>query len=155
MSSYVEKVLQPGETVAFTGTIHWFIYLPAVLFALLAGVAMAAQVVWGAPDAQGVGAAVALVLGIIALLNFLRAWFKRFTTEIAVTDRRVIFKEGFVRRKTVEMNMTKVESVDVNQSILGRMFDYGDIIVRGTGHGLEPVHSIAHPIAFRNAVIAR
>ncbi len=155
MWSYVEKVLQPGEIVAFKGTIHWFIYLPAFVFAALALAVLAGQAVWDGPDGQGFASIAALVLGVIALAYFLRAWFKRFTTEIAVTDRRVIFKEGFISRQTVEMNMTKVESVDVSQSILGRMFDYGDIVVRGTGHGLEPVKSVARPLAFRNAVIAR
>ena len=92
---------------------------------------------------------------VLTVILFARAWFARVTTEIAVTDRRVIFERGFIRRQTIEMNMSKVESVDVNQSILGRVLDYGDILVRGTGAGLEPLHMIAHPLAFRNAVIAR
>ncbi len=155
MSSYVEKVLQPSETVAFRGTIHWFVYLPAVFFILFAA-AGAVLLAATATDSDKDIAYALIAFGVLfGVPNFLRAWFKRFTTEIAVTDRRVIFKHGFVRRQTVEMNMSKVESVDVDQSILGRMFDYGDITVRGTGGGLEPLHMIANPLAFRNAVIAR
>ena len=154
MSRYVTQVLQPGETVSFDGSIHWLVYGPAIFFAL---VAVAGVVVFAGQDGDAKFAGYGLcALGVVfGLITFVRAWFARFTTEIAVTDRRVIFKRGFIRRQTIEMNMSKVESVDVNQSILGRMFDYGDIMVRGTGAGLEPLHMIAHPLAFRNAVIAR
>ena len=154
MSRYVTHVLQPGETVAFDGTIHWLVYGPAIFFALvtIAGGVLA----FGLDnDLNLVGYGLGGSGLIFGLISFARAWFARFTTEIAVTNLRVIFKQGFIRRKTIEMNMSKVESVDVNQSILGRMLDYGDIVVRGTGSGLEPLHMIAHPIAFRNAVIAR
>jgi uncharacterized membrane protein YdbT with pleckstrin-like domain len=83
------------------------------------------------------------------------AWFRRWTTEIDVTDRRIVYKRGFIRRHTVEMNMDKVESVDVDQSILGRMLNYGDITIRGTGVGIEPLHNIDAPLEFRNQVTAR
>jgi uncharacterized membrane protein YdbT with pleckstrin-like domain len=87
-------------------------------------------------------------LGILAV-----AWIKRVTTEIAVTNKRLIFKEGFISRRTMEMNMDKIESVDVNQSVLGRIFDYGTIVVRGTGAGLEPLKRIDAPIELRNSVM--
>ena len=152
MSRYVTHVLQPGETVAFDGTIHWLVYGPAIFFALvtIGGVVLSQN-----NDLQWVGYGLGALGLVFALISFVRARFARFTTEIAVTDRRVILKRGFIRRQTIEMNMSKVESVDVNQSILGRMLDYGDILVRGTGAGLEPLNMIAHPLAFRNAVIAR
>ena len=153
MSRYVEKVLQPGETVTYESKIHWFVYLPAMFFSLFIIAGVAVYVI--EPEEKifvygpiGLG----LLLG---LPNFLKAWFARWTTEIAVTDRRVIYKRGFIRRVTIEMNMDKVESIDVNQSILGRIFDYGDVLVRGTGHGLEPLRMIRSPLGFRNAVIAR
>ena len=155
MSSYVEKVLQPGETIAFRGTIHWLVYLPALFFGLFA-VAGAVLSGMAVTDSDKDIAYAFIAFGLIfGVPSFLRGWFRRFTTEIAATDRRIIFKHGFVRRQTVEMNMSKVESVDVNQSILGRIFDYGDILVRGTGAGLEPLSMITNPLAFRNAVIAR
>ena len=61
----------------------------------------------------------------------LRAWFERWTTEVLVTDRRVIYARGFIQRHTVEINMDKIESVDVDQSVLGRAFNYGDVTIRG------------------------
>ena len=63
------------------------------------------------------------------VVSFLYAWFIRWITEIAVTDRRIIYKRGFITRHTDEMNMDKVASVDVDQSILGRMLDYGTVHV--------------------------
>ena len=78
-----------------------------------------------------------------------------FCTELAVTDRRVIFKTGFVRRRTVEMNMDKVETVDVDQSILGRILGYGTIHVLGTGSGIEHLRQVAHPLELRSAITAK
>jgi uncharacterized membrane protein YdbT with pleckstrin-like domain len=66
-----------------------------------------------------------------------------WVTEIAVTNRRAIYKKGLVRRQANEMNMDKVESVQINQSILGRMLDYGDVTVLGTGEGFETLRTIA------------
>jgi uncharacterized membrane protein YdbT with pleckstrin-like domain len=97
---------------------------------------------------------VATVIAAAALVLWLRAFLRRASTELAVTDRRVIYKTGLVRRHTVEMNMDKVESVNVDQSLLGRLFGYGTVTVHGTGGGLEPLPSIASPIAFRNHVTA-
>jgi uncharacterized membrane protein YdbT with pleckstrin-like domain len=150
--SYVNKVLQPGETLLFRGKLHWMVYVPAVVFAAvgIAGAVLAAN----HQDNTGYQVLAAAGLG-LALIAFLRGWMKRWTTEIAVTDRRVIVKHGFISRQTVEMHMDKVESVDVSQSILGRIFDYGDILIRGTGAGLEPLHNIQSPLALRNAVTAR
>src|SRR5262249_55482755 len=90
-----------------------------------------------------------------AIIAWLRAWIRRASTELAVTDRRVIFKRGLIRRHTVEMNMDKVESVDVDQSILGRLFNYGDVTVRGTGASIEPLRMIDDPLALRSRVTAR
>ncbi len=97
---------------------------------------------------------VAAIVFIIGTILLARAWFHRVTTEIAVTDRRIIYKRGFVRRYTVEMHMDKVESVDVDQSILGRLLDCGDVIIHGTGMGIEPLPNIDHPLELRNHITA-
>ena len=69
-----------------------------------------------------------------------------------MTNRRVIYKKGLIRRRTNEMNMDKVESVQVEQSILGRMFDYGTVTILGTGEGFETLCTIASPIELRNSI---
>ena len=95
-----------------------------------------------------------ILLGVPAVFMIARSWFERWVTEIAVTNMRIIFKRGFIRRHTIEMNMDKVESVDVGQTLLGRLFNYGDITVRGTGSGFEPLRRIDDPLRFRSHVSA-
>ena len=150
MARYINEILQPDEKLVYSTTIHWMIYLPGIVI----WIAAIAIYVYGSQYSAAMPL-VALVVAFIAAISTLRAWFIRWTTEIDVTDRRVVFKRGFIRRHTVEMNMDKVESVDVDQSILGRMFDFGDIVVRGTGHGIEPLRNIQGPLQFRNYVTAR
>jgi uncharacterized membrane protein YdbT with pleckstrin-like domain len=151
--SYVEQVLQSGETVKLRTNLHWFVYLPALLALLLA----AGLGVWWYQDGQtnvllGMGT---IVFMTAAILLGLSGWLKRFGTEIAVTPFRVIYKRGLIRRSTTEINMDKIESVDVDQSIFGRLFSYGTVTIRGTGEAVEPIRDIADPIAFRNAIMVR
>jgi uncharacterized membrane protein YdbT with pleckstrin-like domain len=156
MTSYVAEVLQPNETVRYDGSLHWIIYLPGIVL-LAFGIAGLLGVLTMAHDAHGYriySTIVYVALGVGALHLF-SAWLKQWTTEIAVTDRRVIYKTGLISRRTVEMNMDKVESVDVTQDIFGRIFNYGTVLIRGTGASLEPLSTIASPLALRNAITAR
>jgi uncharacterized membrane protein YdbT with pleckstrin-like domain len=151
--SYVQRVLQPGEIVRHQTKLHWMVFVPGMLLLAVAG-----TVFFFSPAPESgwrtfVHIVGFVVLGAAAIVIFL-AWFKQWTTEIAVTDRRIIFKRGFVRRNTIEMHLDKVESVDVDQSILGRILNYGDLTVRGVGIGLEPLKGIDDPIDFRNHVTA-
>ena len=98
---------------------------------------------------------VAGVLGLLAVIALADEWIRRKTTEIAVTDRRIIFKRGLIRRHTIEMNMDKVESVDVDQTVLGRLFNFGTIVIHVTGSDVEPLHRIEDPLRFRSFVTAR
>src|SRR3979490_2865203 len=77
------------------------------------------------------------------------------TTETDVTNLRVIHKTGFIKRRSFEMSLDKVESVDVNQSILGRILNYGDVTVRGVGEGAEKTDMNALSLDFRNHITAR
>ncbi|HZS84249.1 MAG TPA: PH domain-containing protein [Stellaceae bacterium] len=152
--SYVAKVLQPGETVRYVTGLHWFVYLHAIGFAILAigAVVLALQLI--DPTGQLAALVLAAALALAAAIAWLRGFIQRRTTEIAVTDRRIIYKRGLLRRDTVEMNMSKVESVNVDQSIAGRIFGYGTVTIHGTGGDLEPMRNIAAPIRFRNHVTA-
>jgi len=151
--SYVDKVLQPGESVRYRSTIHWVIYLPSILLGLIGCVGIG-LLLTEHNDRVPPLALMGIGFG-LGFLTFMSAWFRRWTTEIAVTDLRIIYKVGFISRHTIEMNMHKVESVDVEQSMFGRLLDYGDIVVRGTGAGLEPLRKIDSPLQFRNMIIAR
>jgi uncharacterized membrane protein YdbT with pleckstrin-like domain len=99
-------------------------------------------------------AIVVCILYGLAAGAFARSWFIQWCTEIAVTNLRVIYKAGFVRRRTVEMNMDMVVSVRVDQTVLGRIFGYGTLHVLGAGQGIEHLHDIASPLKIRTAIIA-
>ncbi len=149
--AYVRKVLQPGERLVHEAALSWIGYLPGLLVLFVAAVAfVVGGELFGWPLWVDIASGVILL---VALWLLAVAWFKRWTTEVAITDRRIIHKTGFIRRKTIEMSVEKVESVDVNQSLLGRLFDYGDVIVRGTGSGLAPLTEIDAPLAFRSKLI--
>jgi uncharacterized membrane protein YdbT with pleckstrin-like domain len=143
--SYLDHILQPGETVRYQGSVHWILYLPPIFLAV-AGLVAAAM--------GPIGLMVAAVCFAIALVLALRAWFIRWTTEIAVTNLRVIYAKGFIQRRSVEVHMDKIESVDVDQSVLGRLFNYGNVTIHGTGTTLEPFGDIDRPLDFRNQVTA-
>ncbi len=150
---YVTRVLQPGETIVYATKLHWLVYLWAIL--LLVICLLLAVAAWLIVDNQNLSLALGIAAAIFALLALssgLRALIRRTTTELAVTDQRVIFKTGLLARHTLEMNRGKVESVTVDQSIPGRMFGYGTIIVRGTGSTLEPIRNIADPLTFRSHI---
>jgi uncharacterized membrane protein YdbT with pleckstrin-like domain len=146
--AYYKKVLQPDETVKFVGKLHWIVYRHAILLAILAAVPTVLS-----SSLPGFGPLLTAALLLLALLSFLSAWFVRVTTEIVVTSKRVIHKVGWISRQTEEMNITKVETVDVDQTLAGRLFGFGHVSIRGIGGSWEPLRWIARPLDLRNAVI--
>ena len=153
--AYVTSVLQPGETVRAIGRPHWVVFLRAILL-LIVG---ATLLVFSGTDSARQVAPIPLVLGavvlVLGILAFLLAQFERSIVELAVTNHRGIYKKGFIRRHTVEMNMDKVETVNVDQSLWGRLLGFGTIHVLGTGQGIETLNRIGSPITIRNAITAR
>jgi uncharacterized membrane protein YdbT with pleckstrin-like domain len=151
---YVTRVLQPDETVVYSTRLHPLIFLPAVLW-----LAITVGCLIGAATSEQFELRIAFlgaaaIFGLLALLSWVRAAIRRVTTELAITDRRVIYKSGLLARHTLEMNRGKVESVDVDQSILGRMFGFGTVVLRGTGGSLEPMRMISDPLVFRSHITA-
>jgi hypothetical protein len=151
--SYVQPVLQPNEMVRVRMIVHWSIFLTDSS-ALVIGLAL---LVWHYADQN---ANLLLLLGAIAfggigVVLAIAAWLKRFGTEVAVTGRRVICKPSLVRRHTVGISLDKVESLDVDQSILGRLFDCGTVAIQGTDKSVEPLRDGADPLQFRNAILVR
>jgi uncharacterized membrane protein YdbT with pleckstrin-like domain len=154
---YVTRVLQPGETIAHAARLHWIIFTQAILAAALCLVLVIAALSAGGEQTSSLSLALwiaAAMVALLALSTALRALVRRAMTEFAVTDHRVIYKTGLVSRHTLEMNRTKVESVDVDQSIIGRLLNYGTVIVRGTGGSLEPIRNVADPLTFRSQITA-
>ena len=155
MGRYIDAILQPGEKVLYSTNAHWIFYLPAIAAWLvaLAFLVLSHLMVAGTPSLLCL--VLAGVSAVVALYKMLTAWFHRWTTETDVTNLRVVHKAGFIKRRTFEMSLDKVESVDVNQSILGRMLNYGDVTILGVGEGRETISTIASPLEFRNFITAR
>jgi hypothetical protein len=149
--SYVQRVLQPGEVVRHTASAHWIVYWPGA-FCMIAALAVLlfGPRLWANHPAFWHW--VASLIAVVGLALLIREWFGWWTTEIAVTNLRVIYKTGLVKRTTNEMNMDKVESVKVEQSVLGRLLDYGKVSITGTGAGLEALDGVAQPIELRNSI---
>jgi uncharacterized membrane protein YdbT with pleckstrin-like domain len=155
MGRYIDDILQPGEKVLYSTNAHWIFYWPAIIGWI---VAVAFLVLAHRTTTEGlvpVWLSLAAISAIAALYWSLTAWFHRWTTETDVTNLRVVHKTGFIKRRTFEMSLDKVESVDVNQSILGRILNYGNVTILGVGEGRETIATIASPLEFRNYITAR
>ena len=144
--SYVDSELLPNETVLYRARLHRSLYSAFFIFGTLTLVVAAFAIyqppLWWA----------ALVLGVISLVSFVSAWIRSSSSEFAVTDKRVIIKVGWIRRRTLETMLTNVEGVGVDQTVSGRMLGFGTIIVTGTGGTKEEFDRIADPLEFRRQV---
>ncbi|WP_457444549.1 PH domain-containing protein [Roseateles sp. P5_E4] len=130
MSRYVDQVLVPGERVVHLGRTSLWSVWHLLLFGLLL------------LPAFGLG-----------LILWAAAYVRIRSTELAVTTKRVIVKHGFIRRHTIEININKVESIQVNQSLMGRMLNFGTLVIAGTGASHAPIDGIAEPLVFRRAFV--
>jgi len=145
MPSYVESVLAPGEQIVHRCAVsHWQFALSYLIGALcFVGAAAVVYTNWQRAPL------IAAVLTLIGVVLIMVALIRRGTTELVLTDRRIIAKRGFIGRATVEMTLAKVESLHVNQGLIGRVLDYGDVTVVGTGSSLEPLRGISGPLELR------
>jgi uncharacterized membrane protein YdbT with pleckstrin-like domain len=155
MGRYIDEILQPGEKVLYSTTIHGIIYVPGLLCLLLAAASVFGAQTVANEGLQKILWVVSALLAVIALFELFRAWFRRWIVETDVTSLRVVHKEGFIKRQTFEMSLDKIESVDVEQSIAGRIFGWGNVTVMGVGEGRKTIKMIASPLEFRNHITAR
>lgn len=126
MANYVDSNLMAGEAVLYRAHVSRWSLAPLIL--------------------GGLVLLPALGLGLVFLIW---AWIAYRTTEFAVTDKRIIAKTGLVSRKTVEMFLDKVESLNIDQSITGRILDFGTVAIRGTGATAEAFQNISAPLTLR------
>ena len=158
--SYVEKHLIPGEAVEYETKLHWIVMLGHTVIAmLLALLAIAMPIVWASLGTKKKGPSVPGAVYLFALLCFFvggsfffAGLLRRKATEMAVTSKRVIVKTGIAERRTVEILLSRIESVAVDEPALGRLLGYGTVIVRGTGGTPETFEKIYHPLEFREQV---
>ena len=139
---YIDQNLTKNEEIIKTAKLHWFIYVRGGLVLLLGLIYSLPQ------ETQGMGSFL-ITLGLTLLVL---AFISVKTTELAVTSKRVIAKYGLISRQTIELNLNKIEGLDVNQGIFGRIFNYGNIIVGGVGGKKSPIKYISNPLEFRKEV---
>jgi len=123
--SYIDESLVEGETLVHRARISWWSQFPLIVLGL-----------------------VTLVI-VVGLVFLVMAWIRVRSTELAITNRRVIAKSGFVKRHTVEINLDKVEALKVEQGVWGRMLNFGTIFISGAGTSVAPIRDIADPLVFR------
>jgi uncharacterized membrane protein YdbT with pleckstrin-like domain len=163
--SYVEKNLVVGEMLRYQTRHHWIVLLGPLLASLLLGISglglLVESIAAKAGNSQASGssgiraggmAIVALILLLAAAGILAYGIAKRNATEMAVTNKRVLIKTGLASRRTLDLMLSRVESIGVEETVGGRMLGYGTVIVRGTGGTPEAFVMIAHPQEFRRAV---
>lgn len=123
--SYIDESLIEGERLLHRARLSWWSQIGLLILGLL------------------------LLVIVVGLIFLVWAWVNMRSTEIAITNRRIIAKFGFVRRSTVEINLEKVEALRVEQSFMGRMLNYGTIFISGAGTSVAPMKDIADPLVFR------
>ena len=128
MASYVENTLIKDEKIIYEGRVSLWSLLPMFLVGLIL-----------------------LPFAFIGLLFWFAALIRYFTTELAFTNKRVIAKFGFISRKTIELNLQKVESLQVNQGVLGRIFNFGTLVISGAGNPQAPIPGVSNPMTFRRS----
>lgn len=148
---YVEENLLPGEKIVYHASLHWILFLGPFLV-LLVGLFI---FIYAAAFSEGCGFLLSLMCVFVGLLAGLSSTVTYFTTEFGLTDKRIIAKDGLIRRRSIEMLLTQIESIGVNQAILGRILNYGTITVVGTGGTRERFKAIIDPMELRKQVHAQ
>jgi uncharacterized membrane protein YdbT with pleckstrin-like domain len=146
---YVERHLLPGERVLYKTRLHWVLFARPVVVVLAGAIlAVLLRQVQDPPWLWTIGGGLALVGLVWGFVHYVEV----MTSEFAVTTSRLIFKVGLISRYTTELLLAKVESIGVQQGLVGRLLNYGDLTVTGTGGAREVFRRVRDPIGFRNHV---
>lgn len=148
LGSYTTATLQADERALHKTTIHWMVLVVPILAAIFSLIIIGPIGMIASWKGQSwVWLLLVIPVAIIAL-----ATLAVKTSELVITDRRVLIKVGFIQRQTFEMFISKIESVAVTQGMLGRFFNYGTVEIRGTGGSSESFATIVAPLQFRDAI---
>jgi uncharacterized integral membrane protein len=160
--SYIENNLVPGETVLYKTRLHWIVLIwPLLTAVLLACLGIAAIIERNAAQINDASyassypsklAALGALLIVGAAITFAVGLARKNATEVAVSNKRVLIKKGYVARTSIEVLLSKIESIGINESVAGRLLGYGTVVIRGTGGTFETFDRIAHPNEFRRQV---
>lgn len=144
--SYIQNNLQAGEEVRYKADIHWYIFVYPVVLLLLGAFFSSAP--------AGLLYYVGLVLLLLGLIQLAKRLIFKMGAEYVVTNKKVVLKSGFLSRDALELVLNKCEGLRINQSAMGRMFGFGEIVVT-TGGATNTFKFIANPMKFRNEINAQ
>ena len=154
--AYIDENLVAGERVLYRTRLHWIVVIAPLIFGSFLAILGLTFLVGGVVDLAKARSAGFATAGLLVLLVggaiFGLGLLYRASTEMAVTNRRLIIKTGLLTRNSIELMLAKVESVSIHQGLTGRMLGYGNIVVRGSGGTAEPFSKIANPMEFRRQV---
>jgi len=144
---YIDNSLLEGESVVFKTRRHKIVFLWPMIwllagFGTLIGSYFIDEDIW----------VFSVVFVVVALIHGGILWLEYITSEFGVTNQRVIIKEGFIKRKTMEVFLKRIESVQVDQSVMGRILDFGIVVVAGTGGAQDPFEKIRNPLEFKKQI---
>lgn len=150
--NYIKSALLPSENILAEGTIHWFAFTPGVFFLLFMVAPSLLLLVFTSGFEQlligflaGAFVLACALVSLIALMYFVG-------TELALTNKRVIAKFGFITRRVIEINIDKIESAQFDQGVFGRILNFGTVIVTGTGETKLDAPFVRLPMAFVRSV---
>jgi uncharacterized membrane protein YdbT with pleckstrin-like domain len=154
VGSYVQDSLNANEQIKYVGRLSLWGYAGRFLVGallLIGALWMLGLAASSTTSRSGEGAFGAFLLAAAALMIGWPFLARRFT-ELAVTDSRLIAKFGIVSTHSLEIRLDKVETVRVKQTLIGKLLNYGDLMVTGTGTTFDPIPNVSRPLAFRSAL---
>ncbi|MBI1273258.1 MAG: PH domain-containing protein [Alphaproteobacteria bacterium] len=161
MARYVDSVLLKNEKVMFGTSLHWIVYSYGLVVTIAGGLlsfygADLLLMLFGTSGREQYAHPLAIITACIVGLGcfmVLIAYVTQISTELAITNRRVIAKFGFISRTTFELFLNKVEGANIDQDIMGRLCGYGSVLVKGTGGGISPIHNVTDPAGFQRQLM--
>ncbi len=138
--SFIENNLMPGEKITYRAHLHWAVFLRPIGWFVIAILFFISS---------GDTAVTGPIFVLIAIIDGIGSVITYKTSEFGITNKRVLAKVGFIRTNSLEILLTKVEGIQVNQGIIGRILGYGSVGISGTGGSKNPFHKISSPLEFR------
>jgi uncharacterized membrane protein YdbT with pleckstrin-like domain len=162
MSSYVVKVLLPDERIIYAATLHWMIYLQGLFITAFGGImAYGSYPVLALMFGERIGTefmkpvgTIAMVVVLVGIALLLGAYIRQTSTEIVITNKRLIAKYGFISRTTFEILANRITGANFDQSVAGRVLGFGTILVHGAGGEISPIDQVDNPQLFYRALVS-
>lgn len=154
---YIDKVLMPKEQVLFHSKLHWIIFTPTTIWLLITILIFTLCQIWGFFETILFDHPVYMWIGLIALIitaaHGLSTYLRYITAEYAITDKRVLMKQGLLHHHVLEIFLNKIESIYATQNVIGRLLNFGTITISGAGGNKAPFNNVPKPMEFRKIIL--